>query len=212
VVGGNPVRGQITADHPQTSAREAFGLDALRPTVLVFGGSLGARSLNEAMQQAVDRWVQTKTAPDFQILWQTGDHFSANVSDALKDRLRVVQFIDDMGMAYAAADVVVARSGATTIAELGIVGKPAILIPLPSASTNEQRYNADIVARHGAAIIIDDADVRTTMVDTMQALMIDPGRRESMSGAMRSLGRPDAASIAAGLVLKAASRTTEGVA
>ena len=210
-VRGNPVRTQIKTDGDQRTARSTFGLQEERPTVFVFGGSLGARSLNQAVQDRVERWAATKATPDYQILWQTGKNFSATIPADIASHVVAHPFINDMGSAFAAADVVVCRSGATTIAELGIVGKPAILIPLPSASTNEQRLNAEVVERRGGAIVIKDDDVSATLMDTVQALLVDPSRRERMREAMLTIGKPDAASEAARIVLMAAGRVKKEV-
>jgi len=201
---GNPVRSQITGTMEIGGARVAFGLDGSKPTVLVFGGSLGARSINRAVQAMVDRWASTYTVPAWQLLWQTGKDFEANIPERLARVVSARKFIDDMGSAYAAADLVVSRSGATSIAELGIVGKPAILVPLPSASTNEQRHNAQVVERRGGAIVLDDADLAQHLSDTIEALMLDERRRQLMAQSMRTMGRPDAAVAAARIVLQIA--------
>jgi len=193
---GNPVRTQMDAAMDSAAARTSFGLDPERPTVLVFGGSLGAHTINLAIERSLERLA---SAP-FQLIWQTGKGYT-NAPELPPNVVRV-PFVDNMGAAYAAADLVVSRSGATTIAELGIVGKPAVFVPLPSASTNEQQHNAVAVENHGAAIIVRDADLREELFPVMEALMSDPERRASMASAMRVLGRPNAAIDAARLVLQ----------
>ena len=202
---GNPVRQQILDAPEMHEARRALGLSETLPTVLVVGGSLGARSMNHSVQAMVDRWAATSSQPPYQMLWQTGDQFASRIPVSLQERVHAMPFVDSMGAAYAAADLVVCRSGATTIAELGVMGKPAILIPLPSASTNEQRRNADVVARRGAAVIVDDRDLAVQLADVIEAVLVDERRRTSMADAMKSLGKPHAASEAARLVLQLAS-------
>ena len=197
---GNPVRSQIFSTMEIGGARVAFGLDGSKSTVLVFGGSLGARSINQTVQSMVDRWAATQSVPPWQLLWQTGKEFEATVPKRLAHVISARPFINDMGSAYAAADLVVSRSGATTVAELGIVGKPAILVPLPSAATNEQRINARVVEQHGGAIVIDDADLASQLSDTIEAIMLDERRRSMMAHSMRTLGRPNAATEAARIV------------
>ena len=192
---GNPVRTQIDASRNVAQARTMFGLQPERPTVLVFGGSLGARTINDAVVSALPMLA---TEP-YQILWQTGASYTAPV--VLPSNVRAVPFIDDMGAAYAAADLVVARSGATTIAELGIVGKPAIFVPLPSASTDEQRRNAAAVERAGGALVIDDRRAGTELATSMRQLMLDVERRAAMATAMQQLGHPNAAANTAALIL-----------
>lgn len=196
---GNPVRTQINASASVRDARIWWGLDPDRDTVLVFGGSLGARAINDAVEASL---VNIAQAP-WQMIWQTGKGHVMH--RAVPDNVKVTEFIDDMGAAYAAADLVVSRSGATTIAELGIMGKPAILVPLPSASTNEQKHNADVVARHGAADIIANDRLGGDLWAGVERIMADPARRTAMSTNMRSLGRPDAARDAAGLIIGTSS-------
>ena len=205
---GNPVRNQISTSMETEAARVGFGLDGNAPTVLVFGGSLGARSINHAVQTMVDRWAATHATPEWQLLWQTGRDYTATIPQSLTRRVSARPFIDDMGSAYAAADLVVSRSGATTIAELGIVGKPAILVPLPSASTNEQRHNAKVVEQRGGAIVVEDGDLASQLSDTIEAVMLDERRRSTMAQAMQTLGRPDAAREASLIVQRIAQEDT----
>lgn len=192
---GNPVRTQIDVAMSAHDARLYWGLDAFRPTVLVFGGSLGARAINEAIESSLPSVAQ---AP-WQLLWQTGKGHAVKAD--VPENVRVVEFIDNMGAAYAAADLVVSRSGATTIAELGIVGKPAILIPLPSASTNEQALNAQVVADRGAGVIVHNGALGTGLLPEVQHCMANEALRDNMSAKMHQLGRPTAAADAAQLIL-----------
>jgi UDP-N-acetylglucosamine--N-acetylmuramyl-(pentapeptide) pyrophosphoryl-undecaprenol N-acetylglucosamine transferase len=192
---GNPVRTQIDASRDTASARASFGLDPQRPTVLVFGGSLGARTINDAISSALSMF---ETEP-YQVLWQTGANYTA--PSLVPSNVHVVPFIADMGAAYAAADLVVARSGATTIAELGIVGKPAIFVPLPSASTDEQRRNAAAVERAGGALVLDDARASAELATTIRTLMLDVEQRRTMATAMLRIGHPQAAANTAALIL-----------
>ncbi len=196
---GNPVRTQIDPSASVRDARIWWGLDPDRETVLVFGGSLGARAINDAIEASLEHVAQ---AP-WQMIWQTGKGHV--VPQTVPDNVKITEFIDDMGSAYAAADLVVSRSGATTIAELGIVGKPALLVPLPSASTNEQKHNADVVARHGAAEVIRNDRLGEELCHGIDRLMADPARRAVMSANMRRLGRPDAARDAAELIIRTSS-------
>lgn len=192
---GNPVRSQIDQQHTPQEARRAFGLDPERPTVFVFGGSLGAQTINAA----VERHLAAIAEQPWQVLWQTGKGYTPTVR--LPANVRMLPFVDDMGSAYAAADLVVSRSGATTIAELGIVGKPAIFIPLPSASTNEQVHNARVCEHHAAALVLADAELREQLFATIVHVMSDVNRRASMAAAMQHLGKPRAARDAAELII-----------
>ncbi len=192
---GNPVREQIEQRPSVRDARTMFDLDPDRSTVFVFGGSLGAQSINTVIARNLPMIAQQP----WQVLWQTGKGFKAPTT--IPDNMRAVPFIEDMGAAYSAADLVVSRSGATTIAELGIVGRPAIFIPLPSASTNEQVHNAEVCVRRNAAMIVADTELASALLPTISFVMNDPQRRTSMASAMKQLGKPNAARDAAGLIL-----------
>lgn len=193
---GNPVRAQVEAHQDVAQARLRLGLKPNMPTVLVFGGSLGARTINMAIEKSLG---EIATRP-YQMVWQTGRGFSTTTP--MPENVVMLPFLEDMGTAYAAADLVVARSGATTIAELGIVGRPAILLPLPSASTNEQQHNASVVAKHGAAIVIPDEVAGTALLQNIDLIMYDDTRRQSMAQSMATLGRPNAAIDVARLILQ----------
>lgn len=193
---GNPVRTQIDPTMSAEEARTWWGLQRDRQTVLVFGGSLGARAMNTAIEQVLPEIANRP----WQMIWQTGKGHA--VSQPVPDNVIVVDFIEDMGVAYAAADLVVSRSGATTVAELGIVGKPAILIPLPSASTNEQHHNAVMVERAGAGVVVDNADVRDHVLSAIDAVLQDEPKRRAMAIKMTALGRPHAAREAAELIIR----------
>jgi len=192
---GNPVRTQIEGAMSAHEKRLYWGLDALRPTVLVFGGSLGARAMNEVVETSLK---VIANAP-WQILWQTGKGHLVQAD--LPNNVRAVEFIDNMGAAYAAADLVVSRSGATTVAELGIVGKPAVLIPLPSASTNEQALNAQVVQDRGAGIVVNNHEMKSRLLSEIERCMADDAIRNEMASRMKQLGRPSAALDAAKLIL-----------
>ncbi len=184
---GNPVRRSILELPAREEAIASFGLDADRKTVLIVGGSLGARSINEAVEANIG--ILSKS--DYQIIWQTGKSY--RLHGGLPVNIKQLQFIDDMNSAYAAADLVVSRSGATTIAELCAVGKPSVLVPLPSAATNEQAHNAKVPAGSGAAIIVNDSEISGKLIATIGSLIGDGQRLSEMSSAAKALGRPDAA-------------------
>lgn len=209
VVTGNPVRREI-AELDRAArrgpARERFGLRPDRPTLLVFGGSQGARSINRAIVEAHQHWADV----DLQVLHATGQatHEAtatawAKVREAgAGPRVKVVDFIEGMADAYAAADVVVCRAGATSLAELSALGIPAILVPYPHATADHQTENAQALARAGGAIVIrdDELDART-LVDACRPLFTDPAELVRMGSASRAFGRPDAADNLARLVV-----------
>ena len=230
-VTGNPVQGRlrdldVTGRRP--GARTHLGLDPMRPTVLAFGGSQGARSINRAVAGAAAAW----RALGVQVVHVTGrvDHSDAvgywramgvepdvgpvagpNVATEVTSgttalpRVRAVPFLDDMADAYAAADVVIGRAGATSIAELTVLGLPAVLVPYPHATAQHQQGNAEALRRAGAAVVIDDAELTPdALAVEVASILGDPARVGAMTMAARSWGRPEAAEALALLVLEAA--------
>ncbi len=209
-VTGNPVREDILAldrDRIRRGARERFGLDPDRPTVLVFGGSQGARSLNRAALHAHGRWGRD----DVQVLHAAGRALYAECATAWEQaratrngpRVRLVDFIEGMADAYAAADVVVCRAGATSIAELTVLGLPAVLVPYPHATGDHQTLNAEALGATGGATVIADGELDgPSLVAAVEPLLSDPERHATMAAASRAFGRRDAAANVARLVLE----------
>lgn len=208
VVTGNPVRQDIALldrDGLRAEARERFGLDPDRPTLLVFGGSQGARSLNRAIVAAHDRWGDQSV----QVLHATGRATHEATATAWAQareqgegpKVKVLDFIESMADAYAAADLVVCRAGATSIAELTALGIPSILIPYPHATADHQTENARALERAGGAIVIPDDDLDAdALLAACRPLLADPTRRQAVADAARAFGRPDAADNVARLV------------
>lgn len=188
-VSGNPVRPEFFRV-PDLDGRE----DPVT-RVLVFGGSQGARALNRAMVDAAPRWRALGTA--LALVHQTGPRDLDWVRAAYAEQgvvARVEPYIDAMADAMAAADLVVCRAGATTIAELAAAGRPAILVPLPWATDDHQRQNAELLVRAGAAELIAEEELTgARLADRVLALVADPARRRQMGRAARALARPDAA-------------------
>jgi len=194
---GTPTRdvlGTISQEH----GIRFFNLDPSKKTVLIFGGSLGATSIN----QAVREMIQELTDAGIQFIWQTGKSDTILV-DEMKTRENtwVGVFIDKMEYAFAAADVVVCRAGATTLAELTRLGKAAILVPYPHAAADHQTFNARSLVDAGAAIMITDWHVKTTLKDELISLLSDNKKRQRMSEACRKLGKPYAGSEIAHRIL-----------
>ena len=183
---GNPVRKNIIQNTNVDSAFEKFKLKKDKPTVLIFGGSLGAKTINDA----VIKWLDNFSNADYQILWQTGNNFKTNIK--LPSNITQAEFIEDMARAYLIADLVVARSGATTVAELCIVGKPAVLVPLPSASNNEQYLNAKYLADNNAGIIIKNENIADNLYSVINDLMQNKQQLLDISAKLKPLAKPDA--------------------
>jgi UDP-N-acetylglucosamine--N-acetylmuramyl-(pentapeptide) pyrophosphoryl-undecaprenol N-acetylglucosamine transferase len=165
------------------------------PTVLVFGGSQGAHAINDAMMRCLP--VLQREAPGIHIIHQTGerDYNDARAAYAsFGESAEVFQFIEDMPAAFARADLVVCRSGASTVAEIAAAGKPAVFVPFPRAADDHQRVNAEALERHGAAVVVEESKLEGVwLAETIAALLQDPQRLERMSQAARELAHPNAA-------------------
>ncbi|MCW8795947.1 MAG: undecaprenyldiphospho-muramoylpentapeptide beta-N-acetylglucosaminyltransferase [Chlorobium sp.] len=200
-VSGNPARGFSMKD--SRSAREYFGLDPLLPTLLVFGGSRGARSINNA----VKGWV-AELKGRANIVWQTGSLDYEAISKLFRPsrNLWIGPYINEMGMAYSSADVVLCRAGASTVAELTNLGKPAILVPYPHATGNHQFFNAEALSKDGAAALVEDRDVAGDPAkELVQALLGDVEARQRMAQACLKHGMPGAAAALAGRIVTLAN-------
>lgn len=197
---GNPVRQSMLAvPPPVTDARATFGLDPHKPTLFVFGGSLGARSINHAVAASMEEL----SARGIQVLWQTGKNYTP--PETLPDGIVSRVFIDDMASAYSAADLVVCRAGGGTVAELTIAGKPAVLVPLPSAANNEQEYNAKALTASGAAMMVRDGDLKHAFLPLVTDLLLAPQKISAMSAAAHALSKPNAARDAADILIDIAT-------
>lgn len=192
VITGNPVRESLSLSLPdRAAARQHFGLLPEVFTVFVFGGSLGARALNLAVEAALPRL----SGAEVQLIWQTGANYAPPAD--LPANVVPRTFIDDMAPAYAAADLVVCRAGGGTVAELGNVGKPAVLVPLPTAANNEQMFNARAVESAGAGIVVENSDIAGRFAPLLEELRDSPTRLAAMTEAAARRARPDAARRAA---------------
>ena len=193
-VSGNPVRPEFLAEDP---AGPVPADGARPPRVLIFGGSQGAQAINMAMVEAAP-WLAAHGA-GFAITHQTGARDLERVRDAYRDAgldVRVEPFLYEMSREMRAADLVVCRAGATTLAELTAAGKPAVLIPLPTAADDHQRKNAEVLAAAGAAELLpQDGLTGRLLGERIVSLAQDPDRRRTMAEAARGLARPDAARV-----------------
>lgn len=181
VMTGNPVRKSLTdCTMTQTEAKASLGFDPARPLVLIVGGSLGARTINESVAASVDRL----TEDGVQLLWQTGKSYAqAEAAQAAqgRDGVKAVTFITEMDRAYRAADLVVSRAGAGSISELQLLGKAAVLVPSPNVAEDHQRKNAMALVSSGAAVMIPDAECRERLAGEVKALIEDSDRRRTLS-------------------------------
>jgi UDP-N-acetylglucosamine--N-acetylmuramyl-(pentapeptide) pyrophosphoryl-undecaprenol N-acetylglucosamine transferase len=194
VLTGIPVRPEIYARPTQVEARRSLGLDLKLSTVLVFGGSQGARSINVAVSGMVAHrrlpaaWQVLHIAGERDFEWMAAER----KVEANKNRYRVVPYVDKMELAYAAADIVVCRAGASTLAEVAVVGLPSILIPYPFAADNHQRKNADVFVRHNAAVLIEDSKLDSDSLYWGLLDALEPEKLAALRFGAASLAHPRA--------------------
>lgn len=181
---GNPVRRNLLeCNATQEEARKAMGIDPEKATILIIGGSLGARTVNESIIGGLEKLGAA--ADDVQVVWQTGKFYDQQCKEALaKSGVKnVIQmpFISNMDMAYRAADLVISRAGASSISELQLLGKPSILVPSPNVAEDHQTKNALALANRDAAIMVTDAEAPEKLVDAMLAIVNDEDKLHSLS-------------------------------
>jgi UDP-N-acetylglucosamine--N-acetylmuramyl-(pentapeptide) pyrophosphoryl-undecaprenol N-acetylglucosamine transferase len=201
VLVGNPVRPDLLqADRAKSCAE--FGLDPTKKTVLVVGGSSGARGVNYPM---LDIIRTGGIAEGWQILWQTGQRDFVDISEALEN-LRLpgkhLAFIYNMPGAYSVADMIICRAGAMTLAEIAVWGLPSILIPYPYATGDHQTLNSKEPSSKGAAIVISESEIVEKLPIALSELMNDEQKRKSMATAAKKLAKPDAADVIAKSILE----------
>lgn len=205
---GNPMRGNFAGvEARRTEALEYFGLRADKPVMLIVGGSLGTRTLNEMMKRHVDQIV---ARGELQVIWQTGKYYEREIDEFMADRPSTGiwrgAFIERMDYAYAAADVVVSRSGANTVSELCLVGKPTIFVPSPNVSEDHQTKNARALVDKDAAVMVRDADAVEHVMAEVAALIGNPSRRQELAGNMKALGMPHSADRIADMIIELARK------
>lgn len=205
---GNPVR-QALLDTKLTKAEalKSFGLSEDKKTILIVGGSLGARTVNESVLQNLDMIKESGV----QFIWQTGKYYNASIMAELKQRgtvpsLHVTDFISDMGAAYKAADLVISRAGASSISEFCLIGKPVILVPSPNVAEDHQTKNAMALVNKNAALYVKDADAPAEVVKLALQTVKDDVRLKELSENILKLALPDSADIIANEVVKLARR------
>lgn len=191
---GNPVRQDIVQlDGKREEALAYYGLDAHKKTIAIIGGSLGARTLNNAMR---DNKALLAEQENIQVIWQCGRFYEYDFKDSEVAQLPNVQlrtFIDRMDLLYAAADVIISRAGALSISELCLVGKPVILVPSPNVAEDHQTKNALALVEKGAARLVRDAEASEKMIKEALMILENDALAFSLSEAIRPLGRPNAA-------------------
>ena len=202
---GNPVRQQLldtTISHDD--AIRSFGLDPTKKTVLIVGGSLGARTLNESVLQHLDHIRESQV----QFIWQTGKYYSAEISERMKGQdvpnLTITDFISDMGAAYKAADLVVSRAGAGSISEFCLLGKPVILVPSPNVAEDHQTKNALALVNKQAALYVKDVEAAKILLPLAIDTAKDDAKLQSLHENILKMALPNSADIIAKEVIKLA--------
>ncbi|MCU0421450.1 MAG: undecaprenyldiphospho-muramoylpentapeptide beta-N-acetylglucosaminyltransferase [Bacteroidia bacterium] len=186
---GNPIRMDLLeVDKNKSVAYAHFGLSENKKTVLVIGGSLGARTINESIFEGLHEFAKH----DIQVLWQTGKNFSASTT-VTQEGIKVTSFIYEMNLAYAIADVVISRAGALSIAELAQVRKPVILVPSPNVAENHQMKNALSLVELDAAVLVEDKDAKGNLVSTCIALVQNDIKQVQLKNNIATFAIPDAA-------------------
>ncbi len=203
---GNPVRqALLDTTISREEAIRSFGLDPQKKTILLVGGSLGARTVNESIMQHLDMVRQT----DIQFIWQTGKYYHTGIMEQLKSQgqpknLVVTDFISDMGAAYKAADLVISRAGASSISEFCLIGKPVILVPSPNVAEDHQTKNALALVNVDAALYVKDAEAPTQLLELAIKTVNDKQKLDSLHTNILKLALPDSADIIADEVIKLA--------
>jgi UDP-N-acetylglucosamine--N-acetylmuramyl-(pentapeptide) pyrophosphoryl-undecaprenol N-acetylglucosamine transferase len=198
---GNPVRSEIANNSvTREEAMEFFGLRLHKPTVLIIGGSQGAKSINTAVAASIERFADAGV----QLIWQTGKGNLQMVDEEVRRRkdVCITEFISKMNYAYAAADIVVSRAGAIAIAEICASGKPSVLIPLPNAAEDHQRVNAMVLVNAGASLLIDDKEVSSMLVEKVIELGSYPQQLQDFSIAAKRLFTAKADQVIAQLIIQ----------
>jgi UDP-N-acetylglucosamine--N-acetylmuramyl-(pentapeptide) pyrophosphoryl-undecaprenol N-acetylglucosamine transferase len=201
MITGNPVRASIVSN---TTSREEgikfFGLNPAKKTVLSTGGSLGAKSINEAVDASIDEFEKN----DLQLIWQTGKPYADKAKQSANGRKNVWtnDFITKMEYAFAAADIVISRSGAMSIAELCVVKKPVVFVPFPFAAEDHQTVNAKNLVNKNAGILIKDNEAKEKLISTVMTLAKDEKKQNELKENIAKLGVANADEVIAREILK----------
>ena len=204
---GNPVRQALLETNiTHEAAVRSLGFDPAKKTVLLVGGSLGAKTINESVLQHLNLIKES----DIQFLWQTGKYYNASIKEQLKGQiipnLKVTDFITDMGAAYKAADLVISRAGASSISEFCLIGKPVILVPSPNVAEDHQTKNAMALVNRQAALYVKDAEAPERIIQLSIATAMDDALLRSLSENVLKMALPNSAEIIAEEVIKLARK------
>lgn len=192
---GNPVRSEmVLTEGKRDEAISFFNLDPTKSTILVIGGSLGARTLNQSVLNSIELIAKE----GLQVLWQCGKFYYSELNEQserlISNNIYLHEFIQRMDLAYSVSDVIISRAGAISVSELCIVAKPCILVPSPNVAEDHQTKNAKSLSTNGAAILVKDAEAKEVLFDTTISLLKDQNKCKSISIALQKLAKPNATS------------------
>ena len=211
ILTGNPVRQNLTSGSKEEAIRyfnEEFGVNfnAKKKTLLIIGGSLGARTINQSIIAHLNKLIDSNV----QVIWQTGKNYLADCKKVLEalphNNIICTDFVSQMPLAYALADLVISRAGASSISELCLLGKPSILVPSPNVAEDHQTHNAMALVRKDAGVLVKDIDAKDQMVATALSLIHDTARLEALRANILTLALPDSAKRIAEEVMKLAQK------
>lgn len=185
---GNPIRNLKIKSNE--NAHKYFGLDSSKKTILVIGGSLGAKSINEGVLNNISLIRESS----YQVIWQTGKFYYKNIlSKIIKDKKIIIKdFINRMDLAYSVSDIIISRAGAIAISELCVISKPLILVPSPNVVDDHQTKNAKAISEKGGCVLIKDSDAKNTMLKTAFDLFENKSKMDSMKKSLSKLSSPNA--------------------
>ena len=211
ILTGNPVRQNLTSGSKEEAIRyfnEEFGVNfnTEKKTLLIIGGSLGARTINQSIIAHLNKLIDSNV----QVIWQTGKNYLADCKKALEalphNNIICTDFVSQMPLAYALADLVISRAGASSISELCLLGKPSILVPSPNVAEDHQTHNAMALVKKDAGVLVKDTDAKDQMVATALSLIHDTARLEALRANILTLALPDSAKRIAEEVMKLAQK------
>lgn len=202
VLSGSPVRTKLNSEHKEESIK-FFELELSKKTLLVLGGSLGAGSINNAVEKNLSELQKL----NIQILWQTGKNYYDNYSKYNNKNVKVFPFIEEMGKAYSACDMVVARAGASTISEIAALALASVLVPSPNVAENHQYYNAKSLSDAGAAVLVEDKNLVGNFLNVVSSLIFDDEKLKTFSNKVKQFSKPESATLIAKRAIEFAIRT-----
>lgn len=204
IMTGNPVRQNIlNTPLSKEEARKTFGLNPDKKTILLVGGSLGARTINRSVMEHLKLVAES----DVQFIWQTGKYYYQNIIEMLNlesalPNLKVTDFISDMGVAYKAADLVISRAGASSISEFQLIGKPVILVPSPNVAEDHQTKNAMALVDKNAALCVKDSEAPATLLELSLNTIVNDSKLTMLSENIKKMGLENSAEVIAEEVIK----------